>query len=74
MTRGAASWHLGFGGGIHYCFGAPLARLETRIALAELTRRLVNPALVTDPPPYRHTANLRGPEHLLVDVDGVQPG
>ncbi|MBF8184325.1 cytochrome P450 [Nonomuraea sp. K274] len=65
--------HLGFGGGIHYCFGAPLARLETQLALTELTRRLINPELVTDPPPYRHTANLRGPQHLLVDVDGVRP-
>jgi cytochrome P450 len=63
--------HLGFGGGIHFCFGAPLARQETQIALTELTRRLVNPRLVTDPPPYRHTPNLRGPRHLLVDIDGI---
>ncbi|MFC7650263.1 cytochrome P450 [Streptosporangium lutulentum] len=65
--------HLGFGGGIHYCFGAPLARMETHLALTELTRRLVNPRLVTDPPPYRHTPNLRGPRHLLLDIDGVLP-
>jgi cytochrome P450 len=63
--------HLGFGGGIHFCFGAPLARQETQIALTELARRLVNPRLVTDPPPYRHTPNLRGPQHLLVDIDGI---
>ncbi|MCO5999360.1 cytochrome P450 [Actinoallomurus rhizosphaericola] len=63
--------HLGFGGGIHYCFGAPLARLETQIALTELARRLDNPRLVADPPPYRPSAELRGPRHLLVDVDGV---
>ena len=64
--------HLGFGGGIHYCFGAPLARLETRLALAELARRLAGPRLVTDPPPYRNPPNLRGPRHLLVDIDGVR--
>ena len=63
--------HLGFGGGIHYCFGAPLARLETQIALAELARRLVNPRLVVDPPPYRDNAVLRGPRHLQVAIDGI---
>ena len=63
--------HLGFGGGIHFCFGAPLARQETQIALTELARRLVNPRLVTDPPPYRRTPNLRGPQHLLVDIEGT---
>jgi cytochrome P450 len=65
--------HLGFGGGIHYCFGAPLARPETQIALTELARRLENPRLVDDPPPYRHSPTLRGPRHLLVDFDGVSP-
>ena len=65
--------HLGFGGGIHYCFGAPLARLETQIALAELARRLVHPRLVVDPPPYRDNAVLRGPRHLRIAVDGIAP-
>jgi cytochrome P450 len=65
--------HLGFGGGIHYCFGAPLARLETQIALSELARRLVNPRLVVDPPPYRANAVLRGPRHLQVAIDGITP-
>lgn len=65
--------HLGFGGGIHYCFGAPLARLETQVALVELVRRLRNPRLVTDPPPYRPSSALRGPRRLLVDFDGIDP-
>jgi cytochrome P450 len=65
--------HLGFGGGVHYCFGAPLARPEARIALTELARRLENPRLVADPPPYRPNPVLRGPRHLLVEIDGVNP-
>jgi cytochrome P450 len=64
--------HLGFGSGIHHCFGAPLARLETQIALTEFARRLQNPRLVDDPPPYRQSAVLRGPRHLRVEVDGVR--
>ncbi|MEV4510959.1 cytochrome P450 [Dactylosporangium sp. NPDC049525] len=60
--------HLGYGSGIHYCFGAPLARLEAQIALPALARRLENPRLVTDPPPYRPNPELRGPRHLLVEV------
>ncbi|WP_433517973.1 cytochrome P450 [Nonomuraea sp. CA-143628] len=65
--------HLGFGGGVHHCFGAPLARLEAQIALRELARRLVNPSLVTDPPPYRPSSTLRGPRHLEIQYDGVNP-
>src|SRR6185436_8586629 len=65
--------HLGFGGGIHYCFGAPLARLEAQIALGELARRLEHPRLVADPPPYRPNPVLRGPLHLLVEFDRVAP-
>jgi cytochrome P450 len=64
--------HLGFSGGIHYCVGAPLARLEGHVALAALARRLVNLRLVEDPPPYRPNAVLRGPRHLLVDFDALR--
>jgi hypothetical protein len=64
--------HLGFGGGIHYCVGAPLARLETLVALSTLTRRLVAPRLVLDPPPYRENASLRGPRHLMVTFDHIE--
>ncbi|MFC0447711.1 cytochrome P450 [Rhodococcus jostii] len=63
----ADNQHVGLGSGIHSCFGAPLARLEGQMALAELIRRLPNPRLVEDPPPYRPNPVLRGPRHLLVD-------
>jgi cytochrome P450 len=63
--------HFGFGRGIHYCVGAPLARMETQIALNTLVRRLVNPRLVIDPPPYRELATLRGPRHLAVTFDHI---
>jgi cytochrome P450 len=63
--------HLGFLSGIHYCFGAPMARLEGQIMLSALVRRLENPRLVADPPPYRRSLSLRGPRQLLVEVDGV---
>ncbi|MFC4999491.1 cytochrome P450 [Dactylosporangium cerinum] len=66
------SQHLGFGGGVHHCFGAPLARLETQIALTELARRLENPRLLADPPPYRLNPVLRGPRHLPIQFDRVR--
>ncbi|WP_225813468.1 cytochrome P450 [Streptomyces spinosus] len=62
--------HLGFGSGIHSCFGAALARRETQIALTELVRRLDRPRLVADPPPYRPSPVLRGPVHLDVEQGG----
>ncbi|MGW4913906.1 cytochrome P450 [Streptomyces sp. NPDC004270] len=64
--------HLGFGSGIHSCFGAPLARIEAQLALSQLARRLDNPRLVEDPPPYRPNAVLRGPRHLNIAIDGLK--
>ena len=65
--------HLGLGSGIHSCFGAPLARQEAQLALSELARRLENPRLLQDPPPYRQNAVLRGPRHLPIACDGIRP-
>ena len=64
--------HLGFFTGIHYCFGAGLARQEAQVALIELARRLENPRLLQDPPPYRQNPTLRGPRHLPIEIDGVR--
>ncbi|MFH8384346.1 cytochrome P450 [Kitasatospora sp. NPDC018058] len=58
--------HLGFGSGVHLCYGAPLARIEAQAALGALIPRLTSATLLQDPPPYRHAAMLRGPRHLPV--------
>ena len=63
--------HLGFGSGIHTCFGGPLARLEVNLALEVFLRRVRSPRLVTDPPPYRHNQVFRGPRHLWVDFASI---
>ena len=65
--------HFGFGGGPHFCIGAPLARLETEASLVALAKRLVDPRLLEDPPPYRPGASLRGPQHLMLGIGGVVP-
>ncbi|MGD3111677.1 cytochrome P450 [Streptomyces sp. YGL11-2] len=65
--------HLGFGGGLHYCIGATLARAEAQIALTALARRLASPRLVADPPPYRENAILRGPDQLPVSFERLGP-
>lgn len=41
--------HLGFGGGIHACLGAPLARIEAKIAIANLLQRSPSLRLAVDP-------------------------
>jgi len=56
---------LGFGAGIHYCIGAPLARLEAQIAIERLLARFPRLALAEAAPPrWRRLINLRGLEAL----------
>jgi cytochrome P450 len=57
--------HMAFGQGIHFCVGAPLARLEARITLEVLSQRLPNLRFQPNQPvTYRPNLVLRGPEHL----------
>ena len=64
--------HLGFGSGIHACFGAPLARIEAHIAFNQLVQRLEGPRLLVDPPPYRPSPLLRGPAQLPIAVARIR--
>ena len=66
ISRGAGN-HLAFGRGIHYCLGAPLARLEGRIAFEALLSRYHTLTLAEDPC-YRDQVTLRGLEALWLDV------
>jgi hypothetical protein len=58
--------HIAFGWGIHFCLGAPLARVEGQIAINTLVRRLPKLALAADKPEYRQSLTLRGLKALPV--------
>ena len=60
--------HLAFGSGIHYCLGAPLARLEAQIAFDTLLRRFPTLTLLEEDPPHRDNYLLRGLERLPVGI------
>ncbi|MGP3922273.1 cytochrome P450 family protein [Streptomyces sp. 8N616] len=67
--------HLGYGHGIHYCLGAPLARLEAQAALATLLRRLPDLRLAVEPADLRWRGGLimRGLRTLPVEFSAVRP-
>ena len=65
ITRKDGS-HFAFGRGIHYCVGAPLARLAGRIAFEVLLARFPDLRLLTDHPPFKDTVVLRGLQSLPV--------
>jgi cytochrome P450 len=52
--------HLAFGWASHFCFGAPLARIEGQIAFSALLRRLPHLQLVPGPITWRANLGLRG--------------
>jgi len=66
VTRKNASQHLSLGGGIHYCLGAALARLEGEIAIGAILRRRPNLALDGTPLTWRRNVVLRGVTSLPV--------
>jgi cytochrome P450 len=61
--------HLAFGGGIHRCLGAALARAEGQVAIGALIRRTTSIEPVTDEPVWKATITLRGLAALPVVVE-----
>lgn len=59
---------IGFGHGIHYCLGAHLARLESRIALTELYRRWPQLEVDLGAVEWVHMSNVAGPASVPVSV------
>jgi cytochrome P450 len=62
--------HVTFGGGIHYCLGAPLARLEAHIAFSKMLQHW--PVIALDEPnvQWRDFINLRGLAALPIHIQG----
>ena len=68
ITREGPATMLTFGGGIHYCLGAHLARLELAEALTVITRRMPNPRR-TGPAPWKPLIGITGPTTLPIEFD-----
>ena len=68
ITRDGPPPILTFGGGVHYCLGANLARLELAEALKILSRRLGNPR-PAGPVPWKPLLGLSGPTSLPLEFD-----
>ena len=64
-----ASSHLAFGMGVHFCLGAPLARLEARVAFEVLLSRLRDLRLLEDEVSWEPFFLFRGPERLRLGFD-----
>jgi cytochrome P450 len=58
--------HIAFGGGIHYCLGSALARLEGQVAIGSLVQRRPGLALASDRREWRQSLVWRGLERLPV--------
>jgi cytochrome P450 len=73
ITRQGAPGMMTFGGGVHYCLGAHLARVELREALRVITQRIWNPRR-TGPAPWRPPTELSGPTTLPVEFESAFVG
>ena len=66
--------HVAFGWAAHFCFGAPLARIEGQIALEAMLRRMADLALEPAPLVWRTNHGLRGLRSLPVTFKAAVPG
>jgi cytochrome P450 len=71
ITREAAPAILSFGGGVHYCLGANLARQELAQGLQILARRMPD-ARCVGPAPWKPMLGMSGPTSLTVEFGGHQ--
>ncbi len=72
ITREGAPAMLTFGGGIHYCLGVHLARLELAEALTAITGRLAPPRLRSHNP-WKPLSGIAGPQRLPLDIVRTAP-
>ncbi|PIE07148.1 MAG: cytochrome [Rhodobacterales bacterium] len=72
IYRDNAVEHLTFGYGAHQCMGKNIGRMEMRIFLEEMTRRLPHLRLAEQDYTYLPNTSFRGPDHLWVEWDPAQ--
>ncbi|MBY0289105.1 MAG: cytochrome P450 [Mycobacteriaceae bacterium] len=70
ITRESPPAILTFGGGVHYCLGANLARMELAGALKVLARRMSNPRRI-GAAPWKPMLGMSGPTQLTVEFDSA---
>jgi cytochrome P450 len=68
LQRRDAPHHLSFGGGVHHCLGAVLARMEARVAIGTLVSRFPDIAATNDQPAWNGRMVLRGLDALPVTL------
>lgn len=66
---GAALGQFAFGHGIHFCIGAPLARLEGRIAFPIFAQRIRNPCMLGPDPDWFDSLSFRGLTELPIECE-----
>jgi cytochrome P450 len=71
IGRDIGSKLMSFGSGAHFCLGAHLARMEARVALTELVRRIRGYEVDEANAVRVHSSNVRGFAHLPITVEAV---